>query len=123
MRNKIKLANIHHVYTKFGKPLAKLLKSKDFQKGAALFISAGIFAFFLVQKNKDELRKREQLLNELIRKHEAIIKELSVRNEISKERQDRLLNLDLELKHELELLKAEIVTLKAQVADLQKEEK
>ena len=123
MRDKIKLANIHHVYTKFGKPLAKLLKSKDFQKGAVLLIPDSISTFFLVQKSKNEVKEKERLLNELIRKHEAIIKELSARNEISKERQDRLLSLDSELKLEIESQKAEIVTLKAQIADLQKEEK
>ena len=53
-------------------------------------------------------------------KHNAVIKELDAKTVIDKERQDRLLAYDSQLKKEMSGLKSEIYELKKQIAELEK---
>ena len=102
--------------------LSKLVQNRDFQKGAAaVLIPSGVSAFFLIRKYKKEAAEKDALYKEKLQKHNAIIKELSADAEISKERQDRLLQYDSKLKSEMGSLETEIEMLKKKIADLEKE--
>lgn len=102
--------------------LSKLVQNRDFQKGAAaVLIPSGVSAFFLIRKYKKEAAEKDALYKEKLQKHNAIIKELSADAEISKERQDRLLQYDSKLKSKMGSLETEIEMLKKKIADLKKE--
>lgn len=124
-RIKIKFNSLEPFMDKAGKALSKgahsavkLVKSRDFRKGAALLIPAGLSSYLLIRKYQKEAEEKEKLYKEKLQKHEAIIKELSAKAEISKERQDRLLDYDSKLKVEMQSLKTEIEVLKMQIASL-----
>ncbi len=53
-------------------------------------------------------------------KHNAVIKELDAKSVIDKERQERLLAYDSQLKKEMSGLKSEIHELKKQITELEK---
>ena len=102
--------------------LSKLVQNRDFQKGAAaVLIPSGVSAFFLIRKYKKEAAEKDALYKEKLQKHNAIIRERSADAEISKERQDRLLQYDSKLKSEMGSLETEIEMLKKKIADLEKE--
>ena len=109
------------VLSKGAKSAVKLVKNRDFQKGATLLVPASVSTFFLIRKYQKEAEEKEHLYKEKLKKHNAIIKELYAKAEISKERQDRLLDYDSKLKSELQSLETKIEVLKMQIADLQKE--
>ncbi|MCR4593923.1 MAG: hypothetical protein K5761_02580 [Clostridiales bacterium] len=100
--------------------LSKLVQNRDIQKGAAMvLIPSGVSAFFLIRKYKKEAAEKDALYKEKLRKHDAIIKELSAQAEISKERQDRLLQDDSKLKEEMATLESERDALRKKIADLE----
>lgn len=124
-RIRINFSTLEPFIDKAGKALSKgaksasrLVRSRDFQKGAALLIPAGFSSYLLIRKYQKEAEEKEKLYKEKLQKHEAIIKELSAKEEITKERQDRLLNYDTKLKEEMQSLETEIEVLKMQIAEL-----
>lgn len=76
----------------------KTVKNKDFQKGVALAIPSAIALTYEIGKLKEKLEEKEALYKEVLAKEQAIAKELKECTDLSKERQDRLLAYDVELK-------------------------
>ena len=107
--------------SKRAESVAKLVKSRDFQKGAALLVPAWASSYLLKRKYQKEVEEKEERYKEKLQKHEAIIKELSLKEEISKDRQDRLLNYDSKLKLEMQSIKTEMEALKMEIASLKEE--
>ena len=69
---------------------------------------------------KKESAEKETLYKEALAKEQAIAKELKECTDLSKERQDRLLAYDAELKKELQKLDEENQELKVQIRELEK---
>lgn len=84
-----------------GTRVLKTVKNKDFQKGVALAIPSAIALTYEIGKLKEKSSEKETLYKEALAKEQAIAKELKERTDLSKERQDRLLVYDAELKKEL----------------------
>jgi hypothetical protein len=98
----------------------KTVKNKDFQKGVALAIPSALALTYEIGKLKEKSAEKEALYKEALAREQAIAKELKERTDLSKERQDRLLTYDAELKKELQKLNEENQALKAQIRELEK---
>lgn len=105
--------------TKAGKAAAELVSDKNFQKGVLTALPATVSAFFLIRKYQKQTEEKEKLYKDALAKHDAIIRELHGKTEIDKERQDRLLLYDSQLKKEMDKLQSEIQKLKSQIAELE----
>lgn len=108
------------ILKKVGTGVLKTVKNKDFQKGVALAIPSAIALTYEIGKLKEKSEEKEALYKEALAKEQAIAKELKERTDLSKERQDRLLAYDAELKRELQKLDEENQELKAQIRELEK---
>lgn len=108
------------ILKKVGTGVLKTVKNKDFQKGVALAIPSAIALTYEIGKLKEKSEEKEALYKEALAKEQAIAKELKERTDLSKERQDRLLAYDAELKKELQKLDEENQELKAQIRELEK---
>lgn len=117
---KIDLNQITPILKKVGTGVLKTVKNKDFQKGVALAIPSAIALTYEIGKLKKKSVEKEALYKEALAKEQAIAKELKERTGLSKERQDRLLAYDAELKKELQKLDEENQELKAQIRELEK---
>lgn len=114
------LNQITLILKKVGTGVLKTVKNKDFQKGVALAIPSAIALTYEIGKLKEKSSEKEALYKEALAKEQAIVKELKERTDLSKERQDRLLVYDAELKKELKKLDEENQELKAQIRELEK---
>lgn len=108
------------ILKKVGTGVLKTVKNKDFQKGVALAIPSAIALTYEIGKLKEKSEEKKALYKEALAKEQAIAKELKERTDLSKERQDRLLAYDAELKKELQKLDEENQELKAQIRELEK---
>lgn len=117
---KFDLNRITLILKKVGTGVLKTVKNKDFQKGMALAIPSAIALTCEIGKLKKKSAEKEALYKEALAKEQAIAKELKERTDLSKERQDRLLAYDAELKKELLKLDEENQELKAQIRELEK---
>ena len=117
---KIDLNQITSILKKVGTGVLKTVKNKDFQKGVALAIPSAIALTYEIGKLKEKSEEKEALYKEALAKEQEIAKELKERTDLSKERQDRLLAYDVELKKELQKLDEENQELKAQIRELEK---
>lgn len=117
---KFDLNRITPILKKVGTGVLKTVKNKDFQKGMALAIPSAIALTYEIGKLKKKSEEKEALYKEALAKEQAIAKELKERTDLSKERQDRLLAYDAELKKELLKLDEENQELKAQIRELEK---
>lgn len=97
---KFDLNQITPILKKVGTGVLKTVKNKDFQKGMSLAIPSAIALTYEIRKMKKSAEK-EALYKEALAKEQAIAKELKERTDLIKERQDRLLAYDAELKKEL----------------------
>lgn len=86
----------------------------------ALAIPSAIALTYEIGKLKEKSEEKEALYKEALAKEQEIAKELKERTDLSKERQDRLLAYDVELKKELQKLDEENQELKAQIRELEK---
>lgn len=114
------LNQITPILKNVGTRVLKTVKNKDFQKGVALAIPSAIVLTYEIGKLKEKSSEKETLYKEALAKEQAIAKELKERTDLSKERQDRLLVYDVELKKELKKLDEENQELKAQIRELEK---
>lgn len=114
------LNQITPILKNVGTRVLKTVKNKDFQKGVALAIPSAIALTYEIGKLKEKSSEKETLYKEALAKEQAIVKELKERTDLSKERQDRLLVYDAELKKELKKLDEENQELKAQIRELEK---
>lgn len=114
------LNQITSILKKVGTGVLKTVKNKDFQKGVALAIPSAIALTYEIGKLKEKSEEKEALYKEALAKEQEIAKELKERTDLSKERQDRLLAYDVELKKELQKLDEENQELKAQIRELEK---
>lgn len=114
------LNQITPILKNVGTRVLKTVKNKDFQKGVALAIPSAIALTYEIGKLKEKSSEKETLYKEALAKEQAIAKELKERTDLSKERQDRLLAYDAELKKELQKLDEENQELKAQIRELEK---
>lgn len=114
------LNQITPILKNVGARVLKTVKNKDFQKGVALAIPSAIALTYEIGKLKEKSSEKETLYKEALAKEQAIAKELKERTDLSKERQDRLLVYDAELKKELKKLDEENQELKAQIRELEK---
>lgn len=105
---------------KAGKAAVKIAKDRNFQIGVLTALPTTVSAFFLIEKYKKQAEEKEQLYKKALAKHNAVIKELDAKTVIDKERQDRLLAYDSQLKKEMSGLKSEIHELKKQITELEK---
>ena len=117
---KFDLNQITSILKKVGTGVLKTVKNKDFQKGMALAIPSAIALTYEIGKLKKKSAEKEALYKEALAKEQAIAKELKERTDLSKERQDRLLAYDAELKKELLKLDEENQELEAQIRELEK---
>jgi hypothetical protein len=117
---KFYLNQITPILKKVGTGVLKTVKNKDFQKGVALAIPSAIALTYEIGKLKKKSAETEALYKEALAKEQTIAKELKERTDLSKERQDRLLAYDAELKKELQKLDEENQELKAQIRELEK---
>lgn len=118
---KIDLNQITPILKKVGTGVLKTVKNKDFQKGVALATIPSVIALtYEIEKSKKESAEKEALYKEALAKEQAIAKELKESTDLSKERQDRLLAYDAELKKELQKLDEENQELKSQIRELEK---
>ncbi len=108
------------ILKKVGNGVMKTVKNKDFQKGVAVVIPSAIALTYEIRKLKKQSAEKEALYKKALAKEQAISNELKERTDISKERQDRLLAYDIELKKELQKLDEENQELKAQIRELEK---
>ena len=104
---KIDLNQITPILKKVGTGVLKTVKNKDFQKGVVLAIPSAIALTYEIGKLKKKSAEKEALYKEALAKEQAIAKELKERTDLSKERQDRLLAYDAELKKKLQKLDEE----------------
>lgn len=102
------------------KEVAKIVKDRHFQIGVLTALPTTVSAFFLIRKYQKQAEEKEELYKKALAKHNAVIKELDAKTEIDKERQDRLLAYDFQLKKEMNGLQSEIQELKKQIAELEK---
>lgn len=116
------LNQITPILKNVGTRVLKTVKNKDFQKGVALAIPSAIALTYEIGKLKEKSSEKETLYKEALAKEQAIAKELKERTDLSKERQDKLLVHDAELKKELKKLDEENQELKAQIRELEKKE-
>lgn len=114
------LNQITPILKNVGTRVLKTVKNKDFQKGVALAIPSAIALTYEIGKLKERSSEKETLYKKALAKEQAIAKELKERTDLSKERQDRLLVYDAELKKELKKLDEENQELKAQIRELEK---
>lgn len=114
------LNQITPILKNVGTRVLKTVKNKDFQKGVALAIPSAIALTYEIGKLKEKSSEKETLYKEALAKEQAIAKELKERTDLSKERQDKLLAYDAELKKELQKLDEENQELKAQIRELEK---
>lgn len=114
------LNQITPILKNVGTRVLKTVKNKDFQKGVALAIPSVIALTYEIGKLKEKSSEKETLYKEALAKEQAIAKELKERTDLSKERQNRLLAYDAELKKELQKLDEENQELKAQIRELEK---
>lgn len=114
------LNQITPILKNVGTRVLKTVKNKDFQKGVALAIPSAIALTYEIGKLKEKSSEKETLYKEALAKEQAIAKELKERTDLSKERQDRLLVYDAELKKELKKLDEENQEFKAQIRELEK---
>ena len=114
------LNQITQILKKVETGVLKTAKNKDFQKGVALAIPSALALTYEIGKLKEKSAEKEALYKEALAKEQAIAKELKERTDLSKERQDRLLTYDAELKKELQKLDEENQDLKAQIRELEK---
>ena len=105
---------------KAGKAAVEIAKDRNFQIGVLTALPTTVTAFFLSKEYKKQAEEKEQLYKKVLAKHNAVIKELDAKTVIDKERQDRLLAYDSQLKKEMSGLKSEIHELKKQIAELEK---
>jgi hypothetical protein len=64
-----------------------------------------VSVIFFISKCKKQAEKKEELYKKALAKHNAVITELKSESQIDKERQDRLLAYDYELKKKCEVIK------------------
>lgn len=114
------LNQITPILKNVGTRVLKTVKNKDFQKGVALAIPSAIALTYEIEKLKEKSAEKEALYKEVLAKEQAIAKELKERTDLIKERQDRLLAYDAELKKELLKLDQENHELNAQIRELEK---
>ncbi len=114
------LNQITPILKNVGTRVLKTVKNKDFQKGVALAIPSAIALTYEIGKLKEKSAEKEALYKEALAKEQAIAKELKERTDLIKERQDRLLAYDAELKKELLKLDEENHELNAQIRELEK---
>ena len=100
---------------KAGKAAVKIAKDRNFQMGVLTALPTTVS-----EKYKKQAEEKEQLYKKALAKHNAVIKELDAKTVIDKERQDRLLAYDSQLKKEMSGLKSEIHELKKQITELEK---
>lgn len=105
---------------KAGKAAGEVVKDRNFQIGVLTSLPASIGAFFMIRKYKKQAAEKEELYKKALAKHNAIIKELDSKADMDRERQDRLLAYDAEVKKEITNLQSEIRNLKDQIAELEK---
>lgn len=114
------LNQITPILKNVGTRVLKTVKNKDFQKGVALAIPSSIALTYEMGKLKEKSAEKEALYKEALAKEQAIAKELKEHTNLIKERQDKLLVYDAELKKELKKLDEENQELKVQIRELEK---
>lgn len=107
--------------SKAGKTIADVVRDRNFHIGVLTAFPATVGAFFKIKKLEKQAAEKEASYKMAIAKHNALIKELSTKAEIDKERQDRLLEYDSKLKEETSGLQSEIQELNKQIAEFKKE--
>lgn len=119
--------NLNRLVQKAGTNLAKAkkatvetVKDSKFLIGVLTSVPTTISTFFLIKKYQRQAEEKEALYEKALAKHNAVIKELSAKAEMDKEKRDRLLAYDAELKKEISNLQSEKQELKKQIADLEK---
>lgn len=105
---------------KAGKAAVDVVKDRHFQIGVLTALPTTVSTFFLIRKYQKQAEEKEELYKKALVKHNAVIKELGVKVEIDKERQDRLLAYDSKLKKEMSGLQSEIQEFKKQITELEK---
>ena len=117
---KFDLNQITQILKKVGTEVVETVKNKNFQKGVAFAIPSATALTYEIGKLKKESAEKEVLYKEALAKEQAIAKELKECTDLSKERQDRLLAYDAELKKELQKLDEENQEFKVQIRELEK---
>ena len=107
--------------SKTGKAAVEVVKDRNFQIGVLTALPATVSAFFLIRKYQKQIEKKEELYKKALAKHNAVIKELTAKVDLNKERQDRLLAYDSRLKKKMNGLQSEIQELRAQIVELEKQ--
>lgn len=105
---------------KAGKNVVDMVKDRHFQIGILTALPTTVSAFFLIRKYKKRALEKEESYKKALTKHNAVIKELSAKAEMDKERQEQLLAYDAKLKKKMDGLQSEIQELKNQIAELEK---
>lgn len=105
---------------KAGKAAGEAVKDRNFQIGVLTALPTTVSTFFLIRKYQKQAEEKEDLYKKALAKHNTFIKELDAKIELDKERQDRLLAYDSELKKEMNGLQSELQKLRAQIAELEK---
>ncbi len=105
---------------KAGKAAVEIVKDRHFQIGVLTALPTTVSAYFVIRKYQKQAEEKEELYKKALAKHNAVIKELDAKTEIDKERQDRLLAYDSQLKKEMNGLQSEVQELKKQIAELEK---
>ncbi len=106
--------------SKAGKNAIEVIKNRNFQRGALAAVPATLTALYYIRKYKKQAEEKEELYKKALSKHNAIIKQLNTKVEMDKERQDRLLAYDTQIKKEMNALQFEIQRLNEQIAELEK---
>lgn len=105
---------------KAGKAVADVVKDHNIQRDVLVVLPTTVNAIFLIRKYKKQAEGKDELYKKALAKHNAVIKELKTEFQIDKERQDRLLMYDSELKNEMKGCQSEIQELKDKIAELEK---
>lgn len=104
---------------KAGKHIVDVVKDPHFQLGALPTVPTAVSAYFLIKKYKKQAKEKEGLYKKALAKDHAILKELSTKAEMDKERQERLLAADSELKKIMKEQQSELRVLNDRIAELE----
>lgn len=107
----INFQRLSKLLTECTKAVAKTLSDPSLQKtiltAAGTSIATGIIVDQIDKKKTAEAEEKARLYKEALIKHEAIITELKANGEMSKERQDYLVELNRKLVEQIEICKSE----------------
>ena len=110
---------MHGNISTFGKSALKLIKDRNFQIGLFASTPVVVGAVISVEQYKKQLKEKQKAIEKVLRKHNAVIKELNDEIKISAQRQEELLAYDEQLKKEMTGLQLEIDDLKQQIKELE----